>query len=504
MFYIPTNMDTPVRMVRHDEWGPQEGMQTEVLSRSEDELLVGGARGSGKTELGLAWGAEPEFVEHARFSGLVIRKDYEDLSDWINRARYFYYGLATIVGKPAEIRWNAGGITRLGHWKDKNTLAKYIGHEYHKMNIEELTQSIATKDEYISLMGSLRSSVEGLRPQLFASTNPGGVGHKWVNDYFVEPATNKAYTDPSTGRIRLFLPMTIEDNPLLIKRDPAYYQFLKGLPEPLRSMWYRGSWKTFTGQFFPEFGTHLRIEPWNIGQEKAATRLYGSVDIGIGHNTSFGLWYRSEDGSIQRICSYFGNGMHHRWHAQRVYEKIQSFGDYVGGCFPVKIFIGHDSNRRERLNEDSVRCPLDEYKDVFQNKPTEFVTMNPDKRHGCAEMHRVFSDDSGEPILRYWKMFNETFEVGIMNAQVDMNDPELYLKNKNTGVGISSMEKFNKSSAIDDACDEAMYGIVGIRNEYANIFQTGRLKKTHSIVSTDIDGFGASRYGEFMKNASLV
>ena len=78
-------MDTPTRLVNAGDWGPQEGLQTEVLTRTEDELLVGGARGSGKTELGLAWGAEPEYILHPKFRGLVIRKDYEDLSDWITR-----------------------------------------------------------------------------------------------------------------------------------------------------------------------------------------------------------------------------------------------------------------------------------------------------------------------------------------------------------------------------------------------------------------------------------
>lgn len=504
MFYAAENKNTPFRMVNHTEWAPQDGMQTEVLTRSEEELLVGGARGSGKTELGLAWGAEPEYIENPRFSGLVIRKDYEDLADWITRARYFYHGLAEIVGKPAEIRWNAGGVTRLGHWKDKNTIAKYIGHEYQKMNIEELTQSIATNDEYLSLMGSLRSTI-GVRPQLFASTNPGGVGHGWVKDYFVKAATDKPYLDPGTKRRRLFIPMTIEDNPLLIAKDPGYYNWLRGLPEPLVSMWYKGSWDIFTGQFFPEFGTHLSMEPWHIG-DKAALGLYGSLDIGIGHNTSFGLWYKSPDGTIQRLMSYFGNGWHHKWHAQRIYEKIEGFADYIGGNFPLHVWVGHDANKRTRNNEtDEARKPIDEYEEVFKDKVTQFSVMNPDKRHGCAMMHQVIADDEGEPVLRYWKHFNGSFEIGMMNAQVDINDPDVYLKNKKPGENLNAaLENFNKASAIDDACDEAMYGILGIYSDIANEKQKRKANHNHEVIPIDCNDFAYNNYGYAFRDTGLA
>ena len=397
-------------------------------------------------------------------------------------------------------------MTRLGHWKDKDTISKYIGHEYHKMNIEELTQSISTLDEYISLMGSLRTSIPELRPQLFSSTNPGGVGHQWVKDYFVNMAKDKPYQDPKTGRWRLFIPMTIEDNPILMKNDPAYYQWLKNLPEPLLSMWYKGSWDIFMGQFFPMFGTHMRVDPWHIGS-KAQVRLFGSIDIGIGHNTSFGLWYKADDGHIERICSYFANGMYHGFHARAIYEKIESFAHYIDGNFPLTIWIGHDANRRERLGEGEIRKPLDEYEEVFKDKPTRFVVVNPDKRHGCALMKQVFSGDQGVPVLSYWKMFNESFELGIQNAQSDPNDPEIYLKTQKINPELKAKtEKYNinTQSQVEDACDEAMYGIAGIYSDIANEKQLLASKSQRETVPLTIDDFAHERYGKMMRDSSLA
>jgi len=70
-------------------WQPHEGPQTEALSRSEFEILYGGSRGGGKTEAGLAWMVEPEFLQNEMYRGLVIRKNVEDLRDWIDRAKIF-------------------------------------------------------------------------------------------------------------------------------------------------------------------------------------------------------------------------------------------------------------------------------------------------------------------------------------------------------------------------------------------------------------------------------
>ena len=125
--FLTTSPKTAVK-----DWIPQPA-QARVLARVEREIFTGGSRFGGKTELGLAWLSEPEYTENALFRSLVIRKDYEDLQQWVLRARVFYSGLATISGTPAKIHWRAGGVTDVGHWKDKETISKYIGQEYHKI-----------------------------------------------------------------------------------------------------------------------------------------------------------------------------------------------------------------------------------------------------------------------------------------------------------------------------------------------------------------------------------
>lgn len=241
-------------------WKPNPGAQTEALTRSEFEILYGGARGGGKTEAGLAWMVEPDYIQNPYYRGLVIRKNVEDLRDWVDRARHFYAPLGVqVVGNPVEFRFPTGAKLRTGHLKDADAYEKYQGHEYQKILVEELTQ-IPTLENYLKLVSSARSTI-GLTPQVFATTNPGGIGHEWVKERWVDVARNKTYRDKITKRTRIFIPATVSDNPVLMERDPDYMHFLDGLPEDLRRAWRDGDWDVFQGQFFKKYRRDVHVIP---------------------------------------------------------------------------------------------------------------------------------------------------------------------------------------------------------------------------------------------------
>ena len=70
---------------------------------------------------------------------LVIRRNADDLADWIERFRV-QYPFAKIAYRPYEIRFPNGGLIRTGHLKDEQAYGKYLGHDYKSLLIEELTQ----------------------------------------------------------------------------------------------------------------------------------------------------------------------------------------------------------------------------------------------------------------------------------------------------------------------------------------------------------------------------
>ena len=247
-------------------WKPYAGPQTIALQRSEFEILFGGARGPGKTDAGIVWMVEPKYIAHPKYQGLVIRRNSDDLSDWIRRARMMYRSVGgRVAGNPPVINFPSGAFIRTGHLKDENAYEKYLGHEYQKILIEEITL-IPREMDYIKLISSCRSTIDGLPAQVFATTNPGGAGHVWVKARWVDVARMKPYLDPETGRYRIFIPGKMDDNPHLILKDPGYVKFIEGIKdEKLRRAWRFGDWDTFSGQFFDMWisGIHV-VKPFRL------------------------------------------------------------------------------------------------------------------------------------------------------------------------------------------------------------------------------------------------
>ena len=236
-------------------WTPNPGPQEFALSLPDNtyEILLGGARGGGKTQAGLVWIGEHQ--HNPAFRGLTVRKNADDLSDWIDRVRLMYPH-ASIAYRPAIITFPSGAVIRTGHLKDDQAYTKYQGQEYQRILIEELTQ-IPTEKRYLQLIASCRSTIPGLKSQVFATTNPGGVGHAWVKKRFIDfAAPFKRKPDPTSGRLRVFVPATVDDNPQLSLNDPDYVRSLDALQDTdmeLYKAWRLGDWQVFYGQAFTEW-----------------------------------------------------------------------------------------------------------------------------------------------------------------------------------------------------------------------------------------------------------
>jgi len=287
-------------------WKPHAGVQTFALSQVVFELLYGGARGGGKTDAGIAWMMRP--IANPLYRGLVIRKNAEDLKDWVDRAeRTFATAGAVKTGNPAEFTFPSGAKIRTGHLKDEQAYNKYQGHEYQRMLIEELTL-IPNYESYEKLRASCRSTVVGLDARMFATTNPGEVGHVWVKKYFIDVAPPMtAYRDPVTGRLRMFVPATIEDNPTLMTRDPDYVKSLDGIKdESLRKAWRYGSWDVFETK-----GAYYKNQLSQAMNEKRICRVaydpslpvHTWWDLGLGDYMA--VWFVQVWGKEIRVIDYY-------------------------------------------------------------------------------------------------------------------------------------------------------------------------------------------------------
>lgn len=276
-------------------WQPNPGPQTEALRRNEFEILYGGARGGGKTDAGMAFLLY--HISNPRYRALVIRKNADDLKDWTDRAERMYAGCrAEAVGNPREFRFPSGAKIRTGHLNDADAYKKYQGHEYQNMLIEELTQ-ISSEKHYETLIQSCRSTVDGIKPQVFCTTNPapGEPGHKWVMNRFINIGKwGDRYTNPKSGLTRIFIPAKVQDNPQLMEKDPTYVKRLESISdERLRNAWLNGDWEDIDveGAYYAHWMRNAQSEN-RIGFVPHEPNLltFTAWDLGINDSMSIGFF----------------------------------------------------------------------------------------------------------------------------------------------------------------------------------------------------------------------
>lgn len=324
-------------------WEPHPGKQTEALSRDEFEILYGGSRGGGKTAAGIAWIAEE--TDHPKYRALVLRRNSDDLKDWIDRASTLYEALgASKVGSPPEFHWPSGALIRTGHLNDDDAYTKYQGHEYHRILIEELTQ-IPTEKSYLKLLASCRSTIPELRPHIFSTTNPGEVGHAWVKARFIDAGawgqtiwTSAKLTDGTrVWHSRIFIHATMDDNPTLMRNDPEYIASIEALKEvdpDTYYAWRYGDWDRFAGQVFKEWKKRTHVIPPVIPSKSNAHVLW--MDWGYSESSAFACYLSAivpmttEDGQkYTQVVTYrewYGNQVNPKDWARKIYQDCMSIG----------------------------------------------------------------------------------------------------------------------------------------------------------------------------------
>lgn len=227
------------------------------------EVVYGGAAGGGKSGLmrvaSVKWCTEVPGLQvylFRRTRGDLMKNHFQ--SSWSYRdilAPWIASGHARIILSANMIKFWNGSAIHLCFWQHEKDRARYQGADIHVLLMDELTHF--KDEEYRFLRSRLRigglpipEHVTTSFPRVLAGTNPGGIGHVWVKEGWVDQGEFRIVEMPDSegGMTRAYIPARTSDNPTL---DDDYEQKLAGLGDPLlvRAM-LDGDWEIVAGSAF--------------------------------------------------------------------------------------------------------------------------------------------------------------------------------------------------------------------------------------------------------------
>lgn len=404
-----------------NEWRPHPRQELFLRSPAR-EILFGGARGGGKTDAGIIWVARPSIQDKSgKFRGLVLRETAESLADWVDRANEIYSKTGgTLVRSPTpRFVWPWGAKIFTGHLKDARSIQKYLGREFQRILVEELTQ-IADRDLYDKLLGSCRSTIPNLDARIAATTNPGGPGHYWVKKRFVDPVQpGRIFREAGSQLTRQFIPSLVTDNPTLCQNDPAYIEYLDSLPEKLRRAWRFGDWSVLEGSYFTEFSrlTHT-CRPFEI---PSSWSRYIAIDWGYWPDPCVCLWFAVSPDSRRKEVLY-----RERHWTRTIPEDVAKDIRYISRDERVSVAIADPSMWASKSG------PSDAEKMAYEGLP--LVQADNARVQGWTRMHELFKlrkigDGVTAPTLKIFNTCVKSIE-SIEICQHDQHNPMDVADNK--------------------------------------------------------------------------
>ena len=286
--------------------------QSQVFQSPARQILFGGAAGPGKSHLlrvaAIAWAyAIPGLQIY------LFRRTFPDLyknhmegptSFPVLLGPWIAEGFVHINYSHHQIAFANGAKIHLTHMQYEHDVDKIQGAEIHAALLDELTHF--TKAQYTFIRSRVRMTgleipepFTGQFPRILTASNPGGPGHTWVRQLFVDsaPPSEIWLAPPEEGGLTTqFIPALLRDNPSLLRDDPQYADRLRGLssPELVRAM-LEGDWNAMAGGMLDDvFDAQWHVfEPFDIPGGWSLRRAF---DWGSSKPFAVG-WFAHSDGA---------------------------------------------------------------------------------------------------------------------------------------------------------------------------------------------------------------
>ena len=361
--------------------------QKRFIDATECEVLFGGAAGGGKS-----YGQMVDSMLFAlRYPGsrqLVLRRTFPELEKSLIRTslalfprEIYSFNSSSHVGK-----FKNGSIIDFGYCATENDVYQYQSAEYDVIRFDELTHF--TEAQYVYLISRVRGA-NSYPKQIKSSTNPGGVGHGWVKERFVNAGKRGVAFTGEDGMSRIFIPALLDDNRFLCHGDPNYKKRLLALPERERKALLFGDWDIFEGQYFTEFSydRHV-IEPFEI---PGAWRRFRTIDYGLDRLAC--LWIAiSPDGRFFVYREYCRSDLPISEAARAILERTPKNEDVYATLAPPDLWSRSQETGRSKAA-------------LFSEFGLNFTKTSNDREAGWLSLKELLHGD--EPRLRIFSPCTE-------------------------------------------------------------------------------------------------
>lgn len=275
-----------------DKWANFQPKQKEAENAvdSYDYVFYGGSAGPGKSYFLRKYPIK--FLVETCFLKLGLKgvraglfcENYPALHDrHLSKISYeFPEWLGTYKAQQHEFILNedfGGGIVAFRNLDDPS---KYLSSEFALIEVDELTKNPKETFDFLRL----RKRWPGIeRTKFIGASNPGGIGHDWVKQVFIEK--NFPHEEQEKNQFH-FIKALPQDNKYL---PESYYNTLGSLPEKLRKAYRDGNWDVFEGQYFSEWDKDQHVitpfvipngfkkfRAYDHGRENPACCLWFAVD----------------------------------------------------------------------------------------------------------------------------------------------------------------------------------------------------------------------------------
>lgn len=268
------------------------------------------------------------------------------------------------------------------------------GFEFHYLCVDELTKQTKRTFDYLlscvrstTIMNPYTGKPLQIPTKVVGGCNPGGIGHKWVKQEFIDtttvrkhPETNAPiqtrdyvyyveHPDPHTPDVRVtvrFIPASWQDNPHL---SPAYVAMLNRQPEAQRKMDMEGNWDIVAGKMFEyEEDSYISVRDSRELEDNAkVVDTYISIDWGYKPSFHSAGWHHVfEDGSVVRFKQMYGQEL--------IFEDfVKEIADKSDGYDITATLLPHDMYRHgDRYRDNDGRIMGETKAEVFA-----YMGLNP-------------------------------------------------------------------------------------------------------------------------------